>query len=290
VPRVRSNGIELEYESQGSPDDPVLVLIMGLGAQLTDWPPELCELLIEQGFRVIRFDNRDAGLSSGFDELGPPDLPAILSGDHATAPYRLADFAADLAGLLDALGIAAAHIAGASLGGMIAQQFTIDHPDRVRSLCSIMSLTGDRSVGRPRPEAAALLGRPPAASREEAIGNAVAGSRVIGSPGFPTEEEELLRRAAAKHDRAYRPIGTLRQYAAVLASPDRTAALRGVTAPTVVIHGDSDPLIDVSGGRATAAAVPGAELVIIGGMGHDLPRDVWPEIVEAIARNAKRAR
>jgi pimeloyl-ACP methyl ester carboxylesterase len=289
VPRVRSNGIELEYESQGRPDDPALVLIMGLGAQLIDWPEEFCELLAGQGFRVIRFDNRDAGLSTGFDELGPPDVAAVLGGDRSAAPYRLADMAADAAGLLDALGVDSAHIVGASLGGMIAQQLTIDHPDRVRSLASIMSMTGDHSVGRPTPEAAAALGRPPAASRAEAVANAAAGSRVIGSPGFPVDEAERLRRATAKYDRAYRPVGTLRQYAAAVASPDRTTALRGVTAPTVVVHGDSDPLIDVSGGRATAAAVPGSELLIIPGMGHDLPRDAWPEIVDAIVRNIKRA-
>jgi pimeloyl-ACP methyl ester carboxylesterase len=287
---VRSNGIELEYESLGRPDDPALVLIMGLGAQLIDWPEEFCEQLAGQGFRVIRFDNRDAGLSTGFDELGPPDLAAVFGGDRSAAPYLLADMAADAAGLLDALGVGSAHIAGASLGGMVAQQLTIDHPDRVRSLGSIMSMTGDHAVGRPTPEAAALLGRPPAASRAEAIANGVAGSQVIRSPGFPVDEAERLRRATATYDRAYRPIGTLRQYAAAAASPDRTTALRGVTAPTVVIHGDSDPLIDVSGGRATAAAVPGAELVIIPGMGHDLPRDAWPEIVDAIVRNTKRAR
>jgi pimeloyl-ACP methyl ester carboxylesterase len=286
---VRSNGIELEYESLGGPDDPPLVLIMGLGAQLIDWPDEFCDQLAGQGFRVIRFDNRDAGLSTGFDELGPPDLAAVLSGDRSAAPYRLADMAEDTAGLLDALGIASAHIAGASLGGMVAQQLIVDHPDRVRSLSSIMSMTGDHSVGRPTPEAAAVLGRPPVASRADAIANAVAGSRVIGSPGFPVDDAERLRRATSKYDRAYRPFGTLRQYAAAAASPDRTAALRGVTVPTVVIHGDSDPLIDVSGGRATAAAVPGAELVIVPGMGHDLPRDAWPEIVDAIVRTAKRA-
>jgi pimeloyl-ACP methyl ester carboxylesterase len=289
VPRVRSNGIELEYESLGSADDPALVLIMGLGAQLIDWPQEFCEQLVERGFRVIRFDNRDSGLSGGFDEFGPPDLAAILGGDASGAPYLLSDLAADTAGLLDALGLDAAHIVGASLGGMIAQQFTIDHPERVRSLCSIMSLTGDPSVGQTTPEASVVLGRPPAANRDEAIANGVANSRVIGSPGFAIAEEELLRRAAAKYDRAYRPLGTLRQYVAALASPDRTSALRGVTVPTVVIHGDSDPLIDVSGGRATAAAVPGAELMIIEGLGHDLPRELWPEVVDAIARNAKRA-
>ncbi|AGZ41907.1 alpha/beta fold hydrolase [Actinoplanes friuliensis] len=286
---MTSEDIRLHHETLGDPGDPALLLIMGLGAQLIDWPQEFCEQLAARGFHVIRFDNRDAGLSTRRPEWGVPDLPAILAGDRTTVPYLLADLAADAAGLLGTLGIERAHVAGASLGGMVAQQLTIDHPDRVLSLCSIMSMTGDLTVGRPTPEAAAVLGRPPAPDREAAIANSVASSRIIGSPGFPAAEEELLRRAAAKYDRAYHPLGTLRQYAAVLASPDRTAALHGVKVPTVVIHGEDDPLIGVSGGRATAAAVPGAELIVIPGMGHDLPREVWPRIVEAIAANAGRA-
>lgn len=289
MPVARSNGVELAYETVGDPQDPALLLVMGLGAQLIDWPDGFCELLAARGFRVVRFDNRDAGHSTSLDALGVPDLLALRSGDRSQAPYLLADMAADAAGLLDALGVQRAHVVGASLGGMIAQQLTIDHPQRVASLCSIMSMTGDFSVGRATPEAAALLGRPPARSREEAVAGSVAGSRVIGSPGFPAAEEELLRRAAAKYDRAYRPLGTLRQYAAILASPDRTPALRQVTAPTLVIHGEADPLVDVSGGRATAAAIPGAELLTFAGMGHDLPGELWPEITEAIAANARRA-
>ena len=288
MPRAKSNGIELEYETLGDPGDPALLLIMGLGAQLIDWPQEFCEQLAAQGFHVIRFDNRDAGLSTSLDELGVPDLAAILSGREAEPPYLLADFAADTAGLLDELRIDRAHVLGVSLGGMIAQQLTIDHPGRVRTLCSIMSMTGDPSVGRSTPEAAAALGRPPAASRAEAIERQMAASRVIGSPAYPASEEELRRRATAKYDRAYRPLGALRQYAAIAASGDRTAALRGVTAPAVVIHGDADPLVDVSGGRATAAAIPGAELIVIPGMGHDLPRALWPRFIDAVRRNADR--
>jgi pimeloyl-ACP methyl ester carboxylesterase len=285
---AKANGIELEYDVLGDPDDPAMLLIMGLGAQLTDWPQEFCEQLAGRGYRVIRFDNRDSGLSGGLDELGVPDMAALRGGDTRSVPYRLADLAADAAGLLDALTIDKAHVVGVSLGGMIAQQLTIDFPDRVRSLCSIMSTTGDWSVGRSTPEATAVLQQRPATNRDDAIANALAVSRAIGSPGFPADPDEVLRRAAAKVDRAYRPAGTARQYAAILASPDRTGPLGRVTVPAVVIHGAEDPLIDVSGGRATAAAIPGAELVVVPGMGHDLPVDVWPQVIDAIDRTARR--
>jgi pimeloyl-ACP methyl ester carboxylesterase len=288
--RVPANGLELEYETLGDPTDPPMVLIMGLGAQLIDWPLPFCEMLADEGFYLIRFDNRDAGLSTSLDHLGAPDLSALFAGRLDAAPYRLADLAGDTVGLLDALGIDRAHLVGASLGGMVAQQTAIDHPDRVRSLASIMSTTGDRTVGQATPEARSVLGRPPAASREEAIQNTVRSSRIIGSTGFPVTEQELLDRATAKYDRSYRPVGTLRQFAAAVASPDRTPGLRRVSVPTVVIHGEADPLIDVSGGRATAAAVPGAELIVIPGMGHDLPVGVRPQIVEAIVRNAAKGR
>jgi pimeloyl-ACP methyl ester carboxylesterase len=286
--RVKANGLVLEYETFGDPNDPPMVLIMGLGAQLIDWPLPFCEMLAGAGFHLIRFDNRDAGLSTSLDHLGAPDLPALFAGRLDSAPYRLSDLADDTVGLLDALGIDRAHLVGASLGGMVAQQTVIDHPHRVRSLASIMSTTGDHAVGQATPEARSVLGRPPAASRDEAIANTVRSSRIIGSTGFPVTDQELLDRATAKYDRSYRPVGTLRQLAAALASPDRTGGLRAVTVPTVVIHGEVDALIDVSGGRATAAAVPGAELLVIPGMGHDLPVGARPQIVEAIARNARR--
>jgi pimeloyl-ACP methyl ester carboxylesterase len=286
--RVKANGLELEYETSGDPGHPPMVLVMGLGAQLIDWPLPFCEMLAEAGFHVIRFDNRDAGLSTSLDHLGVPDLAALLAGRRELAPYLLSDLADDTVGLLDALGIDRAHLVGASLGGMVAQQTVIDHPDRVRSLASIMSTTGDHSVGQATAEARAVLGRPPAASREEAIAGTVRSSRIIGSTGFPVTDQELLDRATAKYDRSYRPVGTLRQLAAAYASPDRTESLRAVTVPTVVIHGEVDPLIDVSGGRATAAAVPEAELLVVAGMGHDLPVGARPQIVEAIARNARR--
>ncbi|SNY46056.1 alpha/beta fold hydrolase [Paractinoplanes atraurantiacus] len=275
MPDVRANGIDLRYETVGDPAEEALLLVMGLGAQLIDWPVEFCEGLAARGFHVILFDNRDAGLSTSFDGA-------------AAVPYLLEDMAADTAALLKALGVEKAHVVGASMGGMIAQQLTIDHPGLVASLCSIMSTTGDRSVGRSTPEAAAALARPPATTRDEIIAGAAATSRVIGSPAYPASDEWLRKRAAAKFDRAFNPAGTQRQYAAIVASPDRTPGLRQVTVPTLVIHGAADPLIDVSGGRATAAAVPGAELLVIEGMGHDLPQPLWPTIIDAIAENCSR--
>jgi len=285
VAKAKTNGIELEYDTLGDPGGRPLLLIMGLGAQLIDWPAEFCAGLAGRGFHVIRFDNRDAGLSTALDELGPPDIAAAYGG---VAPYKLADLAADTAGLLDALAIDKAHIVGVSMGGMIAQQLVIDHPARVLSLCSIMSTTGDRTVGRSTEEAMAALGQPPATTRDQAIANAVHSSRTIGSPAYPPTDEERRARAEAKYDRAYRPVGTGRQFAAILASPDRTAALHDVNAPALVIHGEADPLVDVSGGRATAAAIPGAELLVLPGMGHDLPAALWPTIIDAITANTTR--
>ncbi len=263
--------MRLEFETFGDSQDPALVLIMGLGAQMTDWQVEFCEGLVAEGFHVVRFDNRDVGLSDGSE-----------------TPYVLADMAADTVGLLDQLGIDRAHIVGASMGGMIAQQLVIDHPERVLTVCSIMSTTGDRSVGESTPEAFAVLTRPAATSREEFIAGAVRTSKIIGSPGFETTVAELEERAARKYDRAYRPDGTQRQLRAVMASPDRTEGLRKVAVPALVIHGEDDPLVGVSGGRATAEAIPGAELVVIPGMGHDLPRVLWPRVIEAITANTRR--
>jgi pimeloyl-ACP methyl ester carboxylesterase len=288
MPRATSNGLELEYDTFGAPSDPALVLVMGVGAQMIAWEPDFCGLLADEGFHVVRFDNRDIGLSTYLEELGVPDLASLVAG-ASQAPYQLADMADDVVGLLDALGIEKGHVVGASMGGMIAQQFAIDHPDRLLSLCSIMSTTGDPTVGHSQPEALAALLRPAATSREQAIEQGAATSRVFGSPGFPRSEEELRAKAAASYDRAFHPAGAARQTAAIVASPDRTEGLRGVDVPTLVIHGEADQLIDQSGGKATAAAVPDAELLIISGMAHDLPRGAWPPIVEAIARNARRS-
>jgi pimeloyl-ACP methyl ester carboxylesterase len=287
VPDVRANGLDIHYETTGDPAAPPLLLVMGLGAQLIDWPRGFVDQLAARGFHVILFDNRDSGLSTGLDELGPPDIRGILGG-VAAAPYLLADLAADAAGLLKALGIARAHVVGASMGGMIAQQLTIDHPDLVASLCSIMSTTGDRAVGAPTEAALGVLLRPPATTREEILANGVDTARVISSPGYPVADDERLRRVVAKVDRSYRPIGTARQYAAIIASPDRTPGLREITVPTVVIHGDADPLVTLSGGQATAAAVPGATLRVFPGMGHDLPEPLWTDIIDEITANTRR--
>jgi pimeloyl-ACP methyl ester carboxylesterase len=287
---VQANGLTLEYESFGSTDHPCIMLVAGLGAQLIDWSVEFCELLARGGYRVIRFDNRDAGLSSGLDHLGTPDLDALFAGRIEAAPYLLADFARDTVGLLDALVIDRAHLVGASMGGMIVQQAAIDHPDRLLSLCSIMSTTGDPSVGQPAPEVAEENRLPPDGPREQIIAHYVRDARRLASPGFaPPTDAELQARFSAKYDRSYRPQGRLRQYCAIVASGDRTLALGAVTVPTLVIHGAADPRIDVSGGWATARAIPGADLLVIGGMGHGQPRGAAPRLVSAIIANARRA-
>ncbi|GAA4553558.1 alpha/beta fold hydrolase [Amycolatopsis samaneae] len=289
MPRAQANELELEYETFGDPGDPPLVLVMGLGAQLITWDTGLCEQLAARRFHVVRFDNRDIGLSTYLDHLPAPDLAALLSGNLATVPYLLSDMAADAVGLFDALGFAKAHVVGASMGGMIVQQLAIDHPDRLLSVTSIMSTTGDPAVGRAEPAALAVLTRPPATTRAQAIEEGAAAFRALGSPGYPATEEYLRAKAAAQYDRAVHPEGTLRQTAAMLASGDRTERLREVRLPFAVIHGDADPLIDVSGGKATADAVPDAELVVLPGMGHDLPRGLWPEIADVVVRTAARA-
>jgi pimeloyl-ACP methyl ester carboxylesterase len=276
--RARVGAIEIAYETFGAPGDPPLLLIMGLGTQMLGWPDDFCRLLAAHGLYVIRFDNRDIGLSTHLHDAPAPDVMAAVAGDTRSASYTLTDMAADAAGLLDALALTSAHVAGASLGGMVAQTLAIEHPRRVRSLTSIMSTTGDRRVGAPTQAGAAALMAPPARDRDSAIERALSSARAIGSPGFPLDEEAVRDRASRSFDRAFDPPGVARQLVAVLASPDRTPQLQRLTVPTLVIHGAEDALIDVSGGRATAAAIPGAELVIIEGMGHDLPRAVWPQL------------
>jgi len=288
MPRARANGLELEYDTFGDPARPPVVLVMGLGAQMITWEEGFCALLAGRGFFVVRFDNRDAGLSSWLDDLGEPAIADIVAGT-AKPPYLLSDLADDTIGLFDALGFAKAHVVGASMGGMIVQQLAIDHPDRLLSVTSIMSTTGDPAVGRISPAALATLTAAPATTREAAIEQSVANYRVTGSPGYPATEEYLRRKATRGYDRARHPVGMQRQAAAVAASGDRTERLRGVALPVVVVHGDADPMIDVSGAKATAAAIPDAELVVFPGMGHDLPEPLWPDIVDAIVRATARS-
>ncbi|MFE1793170.1 alpha/beta fold hydrolase [Streptomyces sp. NPDC059525] len=282
-------GIEVAYERLGDPQAPPVLLVMGLALQMYGWPDGFCAELTGRGMQVIRFDNRDCGLSSHFHDAPVPDLAAARRGDLSSASYDLADMAADTVGLLDALGLASAHVVGLSLGGAIGQTMAIGHPDRVRSLTSLMSTTGAPGVGRPDPGVLGVLAGPPAANREEAVERTVRAVRVMGSPGFPFDEAAVRERAARAFDRDYDPLGVARQALASLASGDRTALLAGVRAPTLVIHGADDPVCDVSGGRATAAAVPDAELAVFEGMGHDLPRELWPEIASRITALVGRA-
>ena len=285
---ARVGEIELAYEVIGDPGDPPVLMLMGLGSQMIHWPEGFCDVLAGRGYRLIRFDNRDAGRSTRLDGT-PSRLGELMRGEQVAPPYVLADLAADSAGLLDALGIDRAHVVGASFGGMVAQQIAIDFPERVLSLASIMSTTGDRSVGEATDAATELLMSPPATDRDGYIEAAVAGRKVLGSEDGLRDDDLVREIAARAFDRGLYPQGTGRQLAAILGSPDRTPSLRTLDVPTVVIHGAIDPLIGVSGGKATAAAIPGAELVIIEGMGHDLPPGVWGRIVDALTGNFDRA-
>lgn len=287
MPRVSANGLFFEYETFGDPGARPLLLVMGLGAQMIGWHEDFCRLLASRGFHVIRFDNRDCGLSSKLDHLGIPDPMAVLQGLVAP-PYTLGDMATDAACLLDALGIAAAHVVGASMGGFIAQLMAIDHPHRVLSLTSIMSAPGSTAENVPgRPEVtAALLAKPPVA-KGDLIEHLVWVGRMVSGPLF--DEQEMRQRVALAVDRDFSPAGTTRQLAAIVAAPSRTRALGRVRVPTLVVHGEVDPLIPVENGRRTAAAVPGARLLTLPRMGHDLPRPYWPQIVEAIAEVARAA-
>jgi pimeloyl-ACP methyl ester carboxylesterase len=266
-----------------------MLLVMGLGTQMVAWPEGFCRQLAGRGVFVIRYDNRDIGRSTHLRRHPAPTVKQLLLRDKSAASYSLADMAADGIGVLDHLGIERAHVVGASMGGMIAQTMAARHPDRVRSLASLMSNTGHRWKGTPGLRIYPVFIRRPAGDREGAIESAVSVFKLIGSPGFPFDEQETRNAAELSYDRGYDPAGTGRQLAAIIAAGDRTSELHRITAPTVVIHGTKDKMVRPSGGRATAAAIPGSRLVWIEGMGHDLPRGAWDRMVDAIVANAERA-
>ena len=284
MPTTAVNDIEICYESFGPDDAPPLLLVMGLGAQMTLWSPGFMSELLERGFRVIRFDNRDVGLSSK-TAGDPPDVMALyaksLAGEPVDAPYTLSTMAADAVGLLDALGIQAAHVVGASMGGMIVQTMAIEHAGRMLSMTSIMSTTGASDVGQPDPAAIGALLAPPPTNRDDAITSNIATSRIIAGSLF--DEDEARARAREGFDRCFYPAGPAFQIAAIAATGDRTEGLREVKLPTLVVHGREDPLVTLSGGEATAAAVPGADLLVFGQMGHDIPRQYWSRLADAIS-------
>jgi pimeloyl-ACP methyl ester carboxylesterase len=284
-----ANGIELCYQEMGDPDGEPLLLVMGLATQMIAWDEEFCALLAERGFRVVRFDNRDIGRSTRIGSAGLPGRLDMLVGRRGTAPYLLRDMAADAFGLMDHLGIESAHLVGASMGGMIVQTAAIEDADRVRSLTSIMSTTGNRRVGHPSYRTFGLLLGSPPREREAVVERVVKTFKLIGSPGYPFEEERIRELAGRSFDRGHGAAGIARQLHAITASGDRTPGLQKLDLPALVIHGKNDVLVNPSGGRATAKAIPGARLKMVDGMGHDLPRALWPTFVEEIAANAARA-
>lgn len=294
MPQVQANGIALEYEDYGARSAPALLLVMGLGAQLTLWPMELVEALVERGFRTIRYDNRDIGLSGKFEGAKAPGMVKLLAlsrfGFKPRVPYTLADMADDGIGLLDALGIGRAHIVGASMGGMIAQHMAFSHPERVLSLTSIMSTTGNRNLPSGSREAIRVLTkRPQSTDVEVLVEHSIKIAHAIGSAVYRPDPEALRERTRAMVGRSFYPAGMPRQFAAIVADGDRRDRLRGVTAPTLVIHGRDDPLVPHAGGEDTARSIAGARLKTVPGMGHDLPLELVEEIAEAIAAHAHAA-
>lgn len=289
--RVAANGIELVYESIGDPKAPAILLIMGLGSQMIDWKEGFCSLLASRGFRVIRFDNRDVGQSTILDELGHPDIGAMVEaagrGETLRAPYLLRDMVADTIGLLDALGLEHANVVGLSMGGMIGQLLAAWHPDRVRTFTSIMSHTGEPGLPGPTPEAWACLTAPLEEERHAFIRQYVAKWRVYAGPAYPIDVEAAQDHAARIFARGIHTAGRDRQLAAILASGSRRDALGSVTCPTLVIHGDSDPVVPLQGGIATASAIAGARLWTFEGMGHELAKPLWPTIANAIASHVR---
>ncbi len=284
-------GIELCYQTFGDPADEPVLLVMGLGGPMNWWDPELCRMIAARGRYVIRFDNRDTGRSTKLREhrVTRAALVRSFAGQSVTPPYTLTDMAEDGFGLLDHLGLGAAHVVGVSMGGMIAQVMALAHPERVRSLTSIMSTTGKRSVGWQHPRLLPMLIAPRGRGREAYAATSARMGELIGSPAFPASREDALARAGETFDRGFSATGVLRQMQAIMAEPNRGPRLRGLRIPATVVHGTSDRMVHVSGGRATARAIPGAELVLVDGMGHDLPRELFPTFVDAIERSVTRA-
>jgi pimeloyl-ACP methyl ester carboxylesterase len=294
MPKASANNISIEYETFGNPSSPPILLIIGLGAQLIYWDEEFCRQLAEAGLYVIRFDNRDAGLSTKSEAAGVPDLMDVIgklmSGQKVTPPYAIEDMAADAVGLLDALNIDKAHICGMSMGGMIAQSLAIHYPQRVLSLTSIYSTTGNPHLPQPKPEVMGLLLTPPPQERKPFIQFHLDLFRAITGPRFGFDEEWVRNLMAREYDRAFCPQGAARQLVAILTQENRKASLQDVRVPTLIIHGDADPLVSVEAGRDTAKAVPGAELKIMEGMGHDLPHgEAWAQIAEDIIAHTRKA-
>ena len=289
---IQANGITIEYDTFGSPQDKPLLLVMGLGTQMIGWHEGFCQMLADRGHYVIRYDNRDVGLSQKFGELGTPDVIAMATaaatGESVTAPYSLDDMARDGIGLLDALSIEKAHICGASMGGMIVQSMAIQAPERVLSLTSIMSTTGDPALPGPSDEAMAVLLTPGATEREAAAERTVMAAGVIGSPDYPAPPDELRARSLQAYDRCSYPEGSVRHIAAVASQENRTEALRAVQVPALVIHGKADPLVRVEAGIATHEALPNSELMLIDGMGHDMPEPLWKQVIDGIDRLTSR--
>ncbi len=281
-------GITLCYERFGDPADPPILLIMGLGTQMIAWHEDFCEELAERGFHVIRFDNRDVGRSTHLD-TPPPTLGQLVSRRFRPEQYTLSDMAEDAAGLIEKLDLGPVHVVGVSLGGMIGQLLAAEHPELVRSLTSMLSSTGSRLHGQPHYSVLKYLLRPPPRDREGYIERSAEVFGLIGSTGFDRDEAYIRERAGRSYDRGFSVSGGGRQLGAALATGNRTNLLRRIKAPTLVIHGTEDKMIRPSGGRATAKAIPGARLMMIEGMGHDLPRGAWPRIVDAIAIHARAA-
>lgn len=287
---ANSNGIRLAYESFGPDEAPAVLLVMGLGAQMVRWNIELCDELVSRGYRVIRFDNRDCGRSTRLDRAFLPDIMAAMrKGVPPAVPYTLEDMAADAVGLLDALGIGAAHVAGASLGGAVAQLVAARYPGRTLSLTSIMSSSGNPMLPPPTPAAAQALFAPlpPARDREGIVADAIRRYRAVASPAFPTDEARLRRMFELEYDRGFHPQGVVRQLGALIANGDRRPLLRTIAVPTVVLHGRDDPLIRVQCGEDVAANIPGAELRVVEGMGHDIPVTLTGVFADAISSAAR---